>query len=39
MQYILVDRPTLGFEHILKQITNPNGRAIDQNALHLPKRR
>jgi len=36
--------PSLGFERILKQIThtelsimlNPSGKAIDQNALHLP---
>jgi len=45
MQYILVDHPTLGLECILKQITHMGisimlklkGRAIYQNALHLPK--
>jgi len=46
MQCILVDRPILGLERILKQITHmgisiimlkSQGRAIDQNALHLPK--
>jgi len=48
MQCILVDRPTLGFERILKQIYAYGNihyveiltvYAIDQNVLHLPKPR
>jgi len=38
MQFILVDRPTVGIHHSgyshFKIRSNPNGRAIDQNELH-----